>query len=77
MCTFSTSPNIIMNDTADEPPYEMNGSVTPVSGMTFVTPPTMTNTCRAKTDVRPVARSFENGSRARVAMRKPRLTIRR
>ena len=50
----------------------MNGSVTPVSGMTFVTPPTITNTCSAKTAVSPTASSFENESRASVAILKPR-----
>ena len=46
----------------------MNGSVTPVSGISAVTPPTITNTCSAKTHVRPVASSFENESRARLAI---------
>src|SRR5215208_502442 len=42
----------------------MNGSVTPVSGITFVTPPTITKTWSAKTAVRPAASSFENESGA-------------
>jgi hypothetical protein len=55
----------------------MNGSVTPVSGISFVTPPTITNTCSANTAVRPVARSLENVSVASVAVRKPRSTMSR
>src|SRR3954452_18966323 len=54
------------------PPYEMNGSVTPVSGITFVTPPTITNTCSASTDVRPAASSFPNPSPEIIAVLKPR-----
>ena len=41
-------------------------------GMTFVTPPTITNTWSANTDVSPAASSVENESRASMAMRKPR-----
>ena len=55
----------------------MKGSVTPVSGMTRVTPPTMTKTCSAKTAVSPVASSLENESRASVAILKPRSTASR
>jgi hypothetical protein len=58
----------------DEPPYETNGSVTPVSGITRVTPPTITNTCSASTAVSPVASSFENESVASIAVLKPRST---
>ena len=55
----------------------MNGSVTPVSGMSFVTPPTMTKTCSASTAVRPVASSLENESVASIAVLKPRSMISR
>ena len=55
----------------------MKGSVTPVSGITRVTPPTMTNTCSANTAVSPVASSFENESRASIAILKPRCTTSR
>ena len=55
----------------------MNGSVTPVSGISFVTPPTITNTCSANTAVRPAASSLENESRASTAILKPRSTISR
>ena len=52
----------------------MNGSVTPVSGITRVTPPTITNTCSATTAERPVASSFEKPSWAIIAVLKPRYT---
>ena len=51
--------------------------MTPVSGITRVTPPTITNTCSAITAVRPVASSFENESVASVAVLKPRSAISR
>jgi len=41
----------------------MNGSVTPVSGITRVTPPTITNTCSAKIALSPTASSVEKESR--------------
>ena len=50
----------------------MNGSVTPVSGITRVTPPTITNTCSANTADSPAASSVENESRDIVAALKPR-----
>ena len=37
----------------DEPPYETNGSVIPVSGITRRTPPTMMNVCSAKANASP------------------------
>ena len=46
--------------------------MTPVSGITRVTPPTITNTWSAKTALSPAASSFENESVASVAVRKPR-----
>ncbi len=52
----------------------MNGSVTPVSGITRVTPPTITNTCSANTEARPTASSVENESRAISAVLNPRAT---
>ena len=42
----------------------MNGSVTPVSGTTLVTPPMMMNACTPMIVVRPVASSFSNGRSA-------------
>ena len=58
--------------TIELPPYETNGSVTPVSGITRVTPPTITNTWSANTAVRPAASSFEKPSPASIAVLKPR-----
>ena len=52
----------------------MNGSVTPVSGITRVTPPTITNTWSANIALRPTASSVENESRASIAVLKPRAT---
>ena len=43
-----------------------------MSGITFVTPPTITKTWSAKTEVRPAASSFEKPSLASVAVLKPR-----
>ena len=40
--------------TTELPPKETNGRVTPVSGITLVTPPMITNACRAKIAVSPV-----------------------
>ena len=70
--TSSSSASSTKFITTDEPPYATNGSVTPVSGITAVTPPTITNTCIAITNDSPVASSFENESRASVAILKPR-----
>ena len=55
----------------------MNGSVTPVSGITFVTPPTMTNTCSANTAPSPAASSLENESLAMIDVLIARSTISR
>jgi len=46
--------------TIDEPPYETNGSVMPVSGMIRRTPPTMMNVCSANPNVRPAAAAGES-----------------
>ena len=55
--------------TSDDPPYETNGSVTPVSGISRVTPPTITNVCTPRMVASPAANSFENGRRAWIAIR--------
>ena len=47
----------------------------PVSGMSLVTPPTITNTCRASMKDRPPDSSLENGSLTDMAVRSPRCTI--
>src|SRR5206468_11887312 len=75
--TISSSATSTKFARIDEPPYEMKGSVTPVSGMTRVTPPTITKTCRAKTAASPLASSLENESRAIIAVLKPRSTMSR
>ena len=48
--------------TIEEPPYETNGSVMPVSGMSRTIPPTIVKVCSAKPKVRPAASSLENPS---------------
>src|SRR5262249_55189200 len=67
---------IIQLATRDEPPWDRKGVVIPVSGMSWVTPPTITKTCRAITNERPVASSLANGSRTATAARRPRSTMR-
>ena len=57
------------------PPLETNGSVTPVSGITRITPPMITKAWSAKTAVSPAARSFEKPSGAIVAILNPRAAI--
>ncbi len=57
------------------PPKETKGRVTPVSGITFATPPMITNACSANTAVSPVASSFENPSGAMIAVLNPRAAI--
>src|SRR5262245_28157125 len=57
-----------------EPPYEMNGSVMPVSGISRRIPPTMMKVCSAKAKVSPIASSFEKPSSASIATLKPRAT---
>ena len=59
-----------------EPPWDRKGVVMPVSGMSRVTPPTITNTCSASMNDRPPASSFEYGSLIMSAVRIPRCTIR-
>jgi len=43
--------------TSEDPPCDRKGVVIPVSGMSLVTPPTMTKTCRASMKERPPASS--------------------
>ena len=61
--------------TTELPPKETKGRVTPVSGITFVTPPMMTKACSAKIAVRPAASNFENPSGAITAVLNPRAAI--
>ena len=58
--------------TSELPPYETNGSVTPVSGMSFAFPATMTSVWSATMKESPAARSWRNGVGARTAMSMPR-----
>src|SRR5204863_8515404 len=60
--------------TTEDPPYETNGRVIPVSGIRRRTPPTMMNVCSAKPKVRPAARSLEKPSSASSAIFIPRAT---
>src|SRR5205085_4550367 len=53
----------------DDPPYETNGSVTPVSGITRVMPPMITKVCTPRLVARPAANSWVNGREAWIAMR--------
>ena len=62
--------------TIELPPKETKGRVTPVSGMTLVTPPMITNAWRTKIAVSPAASSFEKPSGAITAVLKPRAAIR-
>ena len=63
--------------TSDEPPYDTNGSVMPVRGISRVTPPTMMNVCNPRIVVSPAANSFENERPDSTAMRKPLPTMSR
>ncbi len=58
--------------TTEEPPWAMNGSVIPVSGISASTPPATTNTCSPTMAARPIASSRPNGSRSAMPVLKPR-----
>ena len=62
--------------TSDEPPYDRNGVVSPVSGISRVTPPMTTKTCSATTLPRPTAISLPKPSRQISEARSARSTIR-
>src|SRR5262245_37444383 len=68
--TRSRSASATKFATSDDPPYEMNGSVMPVSGMTRVTPPRMMKLCSPMIVASPAAKSFENARTASAATRK-------
>ena len=72
----SSSATITQLATSDEPPYDRNGVVRPVSGISPVTPPMTTKTWSAKTLPRPVASSLPKPSRQISAVRSARSTIR-
>ena len=61
----------------DEPPADMNGVVWPVSGISLVTPPTITKTCRPSVNARPLASSLPKESRTMSPARSPRTAINR
>ena len=63
--------------TRDEPPAASHGVVRPVSGMTLVTPPMTTNTCRAITNESPTPSSLPKSSCPAKPIRNPRDTSRR
>ena len=50
-------------DTNEEPPYERNGVVMPVSGIIRITPPTTTKTWTARETARPAASNLPKESR--------------
>ena len=56
---------------SDEPPYDTNGRVTPVSGISRTMPPMMMNACMPMRVVRPTASRPSNPLLVRRAMRRP------
>lgn len=60
--------------TTEEPPWARKGMAMPVSGISPVTPPAMTNTWSATIEARPVASRRPKGSRRASPARKPRAT---
>ena len=62
---------------SDEPPYEMSGSVIPVSGISLRLPAAMMNAWTAMTRASPAASSARNSSCAAAAIRRPRSTTTR
>ena len=54
MPASTPTPNMLM--TSDVPPYEMNGSGTPVTGHADVTTPMFTSACTTIDAVSPIAR---------------------
>ena len=65
-------PTMMKLASSDEPPWLMNGSVTPVSGMSRVTPPTMRKAWNEMAAVRPVAENAARSLLARAAVVRPR-----
>ena len=57
---------------SDVPPWLMKGRVTPVSGRSLVTPPTMRKAWKQMALVRPTAAKAEVSDLARAAVAKPR-----
>ncbi|KMK72684.1 hypothetical protein ACJ65_10515 [Kocuria rhizophila] len=63
---------MIQLESRDEPPADMNGVVSPVSGSRRVTPPTTMNSCSTISADSPPASSLPNASRVPSAARRPR-----
>ena len=59
-------------ESSDEPPWLMNGSVTPVRGSRRVTPPTMRNAWNERDATRPTAVNALMSLLARAAVVRPR-----
>ena len=60
----SSSPTTTAFASSDDPPYEMNGSVMPVSGISLRLPAAMMNAWTPMTSARPAASSARKSSRA-------------
>ena len=61
--------------TSDDPPAEISGSVTPVSGKSFVLPPTISIVCNPSSTTSPNAVSEWKLVRAFIATIRPRSTM--
>ena len=70
--TRTSNATVIHEDSIDEPPAAKKGAVKPVSGITRVSPPKTTKSCKAKEKDKPVASSFQKPSRTPIAARNPR-----
>ena len=68
----SRRPTITKLARRDVPPWLMKGRVTPVSGSSLVTPPTMMNAWMEMAQVRPTAAKAEQSDFARAAVARPR-----
>src|SRR5258706_898015 len=69
--TLTSTPVAARATINEERPYDMNGSVTPVAGMTARLTPRCSTTLRPIITLIPVASSWPNGSDAWRAIRKP------
>ena len=68
----SKRPTITKLARSDEPPWLIKGRVTPVRGMSLVTPPTIRNAWNEMAAVRPVAQKAARSDLARAAVTRPR-----
>ena len=67
-----SKPTMMKLARSDEPPWLMKGSVTPVSGISLVTPPMIRNAWNEMAAVRPVAENAARSLLARAAVVSPR-----